>query len=605
MACTLLISIILGHLLTRYVDRFRWVECQFRELSQCPKSKYQLEKLLSSLPESLDETYERMLLNIAPASKESARRILTLLCFAKRPLTIPELIDAIAVELGDSPRFNPDRRLETMDEIHKVCPGFIEVDEPLVEVDEHLDKVDEFEEFDEHALIIEPRPEPTTVRIGHFSVQEYLESDRILHRKAAEFSVRKREAHTEIACICLTYLLEPALSTSMHQLEEYPLAMYATKTWYIHLLSGDQSDDRVQRQALRLFQNAAEFDNWVKIYDVDYPLNGARKKASPVYYASLLGLDLILSKILDESVASSYSPCGQEVSSIIEAQGGFYGNALSAAVGEGHESTLRLLIEKGANVNADNGNPRTALHLASANGHKAIAELLIEKGADIHAKQFSYGTALHTAAETGQKAIVELLIEKGADVNVQSGYYGSALLAAASRNYEDIMKLLIENGADINAQIDKFGTTLQGAALESSETTLKLLIENGADINAQGGLFGTALGAAASRGFEATVKLLIENGADVNAEDASGTALCAAAASGSEAIVKLLIEKGADVNAEDASGTALCAAAASGRKAIVKLLIEKGADVNVQGEKFRAALALGERLSGDAYWKGW
>jgi ankyrin repeat protein len=545
-----------------------------------------------------------MLLNIAPASRADALRILTLLCFAKRPLTIPELIDAIAVELGDSPRFNPDRRLETMDEIHKVCPGFIEVDEPLVEVDEHLDKVDRFddvdelEDYDESVFIVERLPEPATVRIAHFSVQEYLESDRILHRKAAEFGVRKREAHTEIACICLTYLLEPALSTSMNQLEEYPLAKYATKTWYIHHLSGDQSDDRVQRQALRLFQNAAEFNNWVKIYEDGFYPGRVIEMGSPVYCASFLGLDLILSKILDGSVASSSDPWGQEVSSIINAQSGFYGNALCAAIEEGHESTSRLLIEKGANVNADKGLRRTALRIASANGHKAIVELLIEKGADIHAGSFYSGTALYTAAERGHKAIVELLIEKGAAVNVQGGYYRSALLAAAYRNHEDIMKLLIENGADINAQTGEFGTALQGAAHESSEATLKLLIENGADINAQGGLFGTALAIAATRSSEAIVKLLIENGADINAQAGKyGTALATAASQGFEAIVKLLIENGADVNAEDVSGTALCAAAAEGHKAIVKLLIEKGADVNIQGERFRAALAQGERLN--------
>ena len=124
---------------------FRWVECQFRALSYCA-SKRQLDKSLVSLPQGLDDTYKRMLLNIDEVSIQDARRILTLLCCAKRPLTVSELIDANAVELGDNPRLNPDGRLPGEEEIRAVCPGLVEVD-------------------------VRPNCE-ATVRIAHFSVQE-------------------------------------------------------------------------------------------------------------------------------------------------------------------------------------------------------------------------------------------------------------------------------------------------------------------------------------------------------------------------------------------------------------------------------------------------
>jgi len=174
-----------------------------------------LDELLVSLPQSLDETYERMLSNITATSVEYARRILTLLCCAERPLTVPELIDGVAVELGDLPRFNPNRKLKNVDGILHVCPG-------LIEVDVKADK------------------EKSTVRIAHFSVQEYLESKRICQHKAATFSVRRPEAHAEIAYICLTYLLEPALLASNDMKEEYPLTYYAAKRWYKHYHDGDK-----------------------------------------------------------------------------------------------------------------------------------------------------------------------------------------------------------------------------------------------------------------------------------------------------------------------------------------------------------------------------
>ncbi|KAH7124373.1 hypothetical protein EDB81DRAFT_220297 [Dactylonectria macrodidyma] len=84
-------------LTTRAQGVFRWVECQFKALASCPQSEDLLDQLLKSLPQTLDETYERMLSNIPSSSKDYARQMLTLLCCAKRPLSVAELIDGIAV----------------------------------------------------------------------------------------------------------------------------------------------------------------------------------------------------------------------------------------------------------------------------------------------------------------------------------------------------------------------------------------------------------------------------------------------------------------------------------------------------------------------------
>lgn len=91
----------------KYYFSFRWVECQLRALTRCPPSEDLFDRLLSSLPEGLDETYKRMLLNIAPNVKDYAQRMLTFLCCAKRPPTASELIDAMATDSGDKPSFDP------------------------------------------------------------------------------------------------------------------------------------------------------------------------------------------------------------------------------------------------------------------------------------------------------------------------------------------------------------------------------------------------------------------------------------------------------------------------------------------------------------------
>ena len=60
----------------------------------------------------------------------------------------------------------------------------------------------------------------------------------------------------------------------------------------------------------------------------------------------------------------------------------------------------------------------TALQSASHRGHEAIVRLLLEKGAAINTQD---GTALQAASFGGHEAIVQLLLEKGAIINTQNG----------------------------------------------------------------------------------------------------------------------------------------------------------------------------------------
>jgi ankyrin repeat protein len=59
---------------------------------------------------------------------------------------------------------------------------------------------------------------------------------------------------------------------------------------------------------------------------------------------------------------------------------------------------VRLLIEKGANVNATRYG-ETPLHSAAEGGNAETAKLLIEKGADVNAKDDNGETPLHKASK--------------------------------------------------------------------------------------------------------------------------------------------------------------------------------------------------------------
>ena len=66
-------------------------------------------------------------------------------------------------------------------------------------------------------------------------------------------------------------------------------------------------------------------------------------------------------------------------------------------------------------------------------------KLLLEKGADINAQGGQYVNALQAALFHGHEVIVKLLLEKGADVNAQGGLYGNALQAASHQENSKIL----------------------------------------------------------------------------------------------------------------------------------------------------------------------
>ena len=494
--------------------RFRWVECQLRSLQSCPCSEDHLDRLLGSLPQSLDETYERMLCNIDHGLIEDARRILALLCFAPRPLTVRELIDGIAVEIYHSPRLNRKRRLQDSNDIREICLGFIDIGLGADPTDETY--------YEKELTSI--------VRIAHFSVQEYLESDRIRHQKARKFSLTSGIEHAEIAQICLIYLLDPALSSSELNetvLKEYPLAQFAATYWYHHYKEAVCSDSKLVNLALKLFQRQETFLTWVRLHDIDRPWRTRDQInlfmdhiAAPVYYASLLGLDQVLYELINTGQPESMAPIStSKASKIINAQGGEYGNALQAASVEGHKKVVEQLLDKGAKINAQGGQLGNALQAASWTGDEKVMQLLLDKGAKINAQGGMFGNALQMASARGHKEVVQQLLNKGAEINAQGGHYDNALQAASARGHKEVVQQLLEKEAEINAQGGFYGNALQAASAEGHKEVVQQLLEKGAEINAQGGHFGNALQAASAEGHKEVVQLLEEKGAKLNAQD--------------------------------------------------------------------------------------
>jgi ankyrin repeat protein len=90
---------------------------------------------------------------------------------------------------------------------------------------------------------------------------------------------------------------------------------------------------------------------------------------------------------------------------------------LHCACWKGHESVARVLLEAGADVNAENANEHwgtTPLHAAAHANQKKIAELLIAHSANIMARNLNNRTPLDETTFHKAKAVAELLRRSGA-----------------------------------------------------------------------------------------------------------------------------------------------------------------------------------------------
>jgi hypothetical protein len=89
-------------------------------------------------------------------------------------------------------------------------------------------------------------------------------------------------------------------------------------------------------------------------------------------------------------------------------------NALQAISVEGHEAVVKLLLDRGANANAQGGHFSNALYEASVEGHEAVVKLLLDRGANANAQGGHFSNALYEASARGHEAVVKLLLDKGA-----------------------------------------------------------------------------------------------------------------------------------------------------------------------------------------------
>jgi hypothetical protein len=429
------------------------VFCQLELLRRCfPPS---VRQILEELPDSLDETYERILREIGKPNQGHAHRLLQCLVVAIRPLRVEELAEVLAFDFnaGGMPKLNPGWRWDDQEEaVTSACSSLVTI------VKDGNSRV---------------------VQFSHFSVKEFLTSDRLAEpiRDVSRYHIRLEAAHTIFAQACLGVLLRLDDRVDCDNIKSFPLARYAAQYWPTHGRVENVSS-HIKDGMERLFDaDKPHFATWLWIYNEDdfgdsmSTMRPEKPKAVPLYYAARLGFRDLTERLIVEHPEH------------VNARGGEHETPIHAAVFAEHSKILSLLIEHGADMEGlISWIDFTPLNRAAWYGKLEVGKCLVDHGANIDAQDRDRDNPLMNASRLGEVGFARMLLERGAVIDTQNNHGATALHLATKYGKPDVVRLLLEHGADVNVRNNKGETPSELASSRGHQEIVELLSAHGAEV---------------------------------------------------------------------------------------------------------------------------
>lgn len=314
------------------------------------RSESAIDAALSTLPRSLQETYQRALSKVSEDDKIYLRRTMLWLTWSLEPLELTTLVDAIVLEPGMK-RFDSRARLSNPEELLEICGTFA----VLRGNSRNKDKI-------QH------------ISLAHHSVRDFF-CDGL--SRDSEFWLPPKASHRELAVLCLEYLVlsnwtELAVSDEKHVIREVRqnyLLQYAACSWPKHVLESEAELELLPLISRLMGPDpSTAFLFWMQIIvSCSSRKFHSNHRPQPLYYAASYGLK--------ETVKSLIS----QRADVNARAGGFGSTPLHAACYRRHPEILRILLGAGCNPRILDNHRQSAIELVVWGRDPAVARVFLER----------------------------------------------------------------------------------------------------------------------------------------------------------------------------------------------------------------------------------
>ncbi|KAK8229419.1 ankyrin repeat-containing domain protein [Phyllosticta capitalensis] len=167
---------------------------------------------------------------------------------------------------------------------------------------------------------------------------------------------------------------------------------------------------------------------------------------SPLWAAASSGNIQVVEMLLDNGAEVNGSEIHRPLHACVSRRldDGLYENL------DDHVHILKILLARGADVDAQDRFHKTALEEACLRSNRAAVQILLDNGA--HCSRI-LGTAVHAAASSGDVELVELLLKHGAEKDATLGFPGeTALQLAAARGDLNLIQVLLDHDVDTHVR---------------------------------------------------------------------------------------------------------------------------------------------------------
>ncbi|XP_063716671.1 ankyrin-3-like isoform X3 [Symsagittifera roscoffensis] len=202
----------------------------------------------------------------------------------------------------------------------------------------------------------------------------------------------------------------------------------------------------------------------------------------------------------------------------------YFESPLHFAVRGGHYNLAQMLLDNGAEVNAEALEKLTPLHIASRNGDLDMVKLLVKRGADIEHEALDNYRPIHMATREGHPQVVEYLLQNKAEPNCLTKKQLSPLHLAAKYDKPEVAQVLLKSGANPDLAGKLMLTPLHVSVHYLHHDVSNILLKCKASPHSVASNGYTPLHIAAKRDNRKDAHNLISYGANVNATNDNGTA---------------------------------------------------------------------------------